>query len=171
MKNGSPAPPARGSCYRGRVFAAERLARGGFVHTRAVREAGNSLCASLQGELGRGVCYCGLQVDAFLLFPKRQSLDTGPALAPGQEESCGCEGSHGRIPGLFVFSTNILACLQKGGFPLAFLLLIQPKSPVTKHLVLLPLATETSLSFIYSFIQSFLLPCPLLHQVVKFLFR
>lgn len=96
-----------------------------------MREAGNSLCVSLQGELGRGVCYCGLKVDSFLLSLKRPSLDTGPKLALGQEESCGCEGSHGRSPGLFVFSTNVLACLQSGGFPLPLLLLIQPRPPVT----------------------------------------
>lgn len=134
----------------------ERLARKGFVHTGAVLEAGNSLCASPQRELGRGVCYCGLKVDAFLLSLHRQGLDTGPALALGQEESCGCEGSLGRSPGLLVFSTKVLACLRSGGFPLPLQLLIQPTPPMTKHLLLLPLATETFLSFIYSSIQSFL---------------
>lgn len=53
----------------------------GFVHMGAVLEAGNFLCASPQGELGKGVCYCSLKVDAFLLSLNRQGLDTEPALA------------------------------------------------------------------------------------------
>lgn len=64
----------------------------GFAHPGAVLKAGNPLCASPQGELGRSVCNCGLKVDAFLLSLRTQGLDTGPALALGQEESSGCEG-------------------------------------------------------------------------------